>query len=185
MPVVSDEQVEAARERQAGELLREARERLRPKVSKREAARRAGFSPTQWGDMERGHRQHGAPVRATSETLAAAADAVELDRAVIFEAMGKPYPAADLGPSRTDRLTQLERRVAALEDVVLSDRASERSADLVASLARIARTRPVANDDDPYFEALKAAAHGADAEHQEVEERGSPRSDAPEEQPAP
>ena len=86
-----DQDDEAAREREVGRLLREARERLRPKVSKRQAAAKAGFSPTQWGDMERGERHQGTRVRAADETLVAAARAVDLDPRVLFEAAGRPY----------------------------------------------------------------------------------------------
>lgn len=64
-------------------------------------------------------------------------------------------------------------------------------ADLATAAAgaqlAVARTRGevMEDEDDPYFEALKAAAHGADAEHQEVEERGSPRGEVPVEQGPP
>lgn len=85
------DQDEAAREHEMGRLLREARERLRPKVSKRQAAAKAGFSPTQWGDMERGERHQGTRVRPADETLLAAARAVDLDPRVLFEAVGRPY----------------------------------------------------------------------------------------------
>ena len=49
-------------------------------MSRRQAAARAGLSPSQWSDVERGHKKAGSgvvvPVRATAETLARMARAV-------------------------------------------------------------------------------------------------------------
>lgn len=108
-----DPDEEAARERELGRLLREARERIRPKMSKRQAAAKAGFSPTQWGDMERGERHQGTRVRASDDTLEAAARAVGLDPQILFDAVGRTYhPGKELELSASgvnlDELAQLD-----------------------------------------------------------------------------
>ena len=62
------------------ELLRQRREAADPAMSRRQAAARAGISPSQWSDVERGHKQAGSgvtvPVQATPETLARMAHVV-------------------------------------------------------------------------------------------------------------
>ncbi len=61
-------------------LIRRARERREPTLSRRQAAAKAGISASQWSDIERGHKQAGsgitAPVKATAETLALMASVV-------------------------------------------------------------------------------------------------------------
>ncbi len=61
-------------------LIRQRREALVPDVSRRQAAVKAGISPSQWSDVERGHKKAGSgvvvPVRGTAETLARMARAV-------------------------------------------------------------------------------------------------------------
>jgi len=56
------------------ELIRQRREVADPPMSRRQAAAKAGISPSQWSDIERGHKQAGSgvtvPVQATAETLA-------------------------------------------------------------------------------------------------------------------
>ena len=56
------------------ELIRQRREAADPPMSRRRAAAKAGISPSQWSDIERGHKQAGSgvtvPVQATAETLA-------------------------------------------------------------------------------------------------------------------
>jgi transcriptional regulator with XRE-family HTH domain len=56
------------------ELIRRARERCDPAMSRRQAAATAGISPSQWSDVERGQKKAGSgvavPVLATADTLA-------------------------------------------------------------------------------------------------------------------
>jgi transcriptional regulator with XRE-family HTH domain len=56
------------------ELIQQRREESAPPLSRRQAAAKAGISPSQWGDVERGHKRAGSgvivPVQATAETLA-------------------------------------------------------------------------------------------------------------------
>jgi transcriptional regulator with XRE-family HTH domain len=56
------------------ELIRQRREAASPAMSRRQAAAKAGISPSQWSDVERGHKMGGGgvivPVQATAETLA-------------------------------------------------------------------------------------------------------------------
>src|SRR5712691_61257 len=62
------------------QLIRERREAAEPPVSRRQAAAKAGISPSQWSDIERGSKKAGQgttiPIRATPETLALMAQAV-------------------------------------------------------------------------------------------------------------
>lgn len=82
---------ESAREAAVGEALKRARGR----ESQRAVAARAGVSPTQWRHMENGIRDNGVPVRASDRTLEAAARAVGLDPAALFEIAGRPYESSD------------------------------------------------------------------------------------------
>ena len=82
-----------------GRLLREAKERMRPKLSKREAAKRAGFSEGLWRHLEQGVRiTYGVRVlpNPSDENLANAAYAVHLEPDEVFAAVGrqwvKPHP---------------------------------------------------------------------------------------------
>src|SRR5258707_15168029 len=76
---------EIARERTVvpppdADLIRFRREAVVPPLSRRQAAARAGISPSQWSDVERGRKRAGPgiviPVLATAETLAKMAMAV-------------------------------------------------------------------------------------------------------------
>ena len=62
------------------ELIRHRREAATPAMSRRQAATKAGISPSQWSDVERGSKQGGSgvtiPVYATAQTLARMARAV-------------------------------------------------------------------------------------------------------------
>ncbi len=62
------------------DLIRFRREAAVPLLSRRQAAARAGISPSQWSDVERGSKRAGPdiviPVQATAETLAKMAAAV-------------------------------------------------------------------------------------------------------------
>lgn len=88
---------EAAIWKTVGERLGAAREALR--LTKREAARRAGFSEITWRNLEAGERQAApgvvVPMSPRDDTLASAAVAVELDPAEIFELVGRPYVPKD------------------------------------------------------------------------------------------
>jgi transcriptional regulator with XRE-family HTH domain len=61
-------------------LIRRWREAAVPPLSRRQAAARAGISPSQWSDVERGSKRAGPgiviPVQATAQTLAKMAKAV-------------------------------------------------------------------------------------------------------------
>jgi transcriptional regulator with XRE-family HTH domain len=61
-------------------LIRRRREAAVPPLSRRQAAARAGISPSQWSDVERGSKRAGPgiviPVQATPETLAKMAAAI-------------------------------------------------------------------------------------------------------------
>jgi len=60
--------------------MRRTREAAVPPLSRRQAAARAGISPSQWSDVERGSKRAGPgiviPVQATAETLAKMAAAI-------------------------------------------------------------------------------------------------------------
>jgi transcriptional regulator with XRE-family HTH domain len=64
-------------------LIRRTREAAVPPLSRRQASARAGISPSQWSDVERGSKRAGPgiviPVQATAETLAKMAAAVGAD----------------------------------------------------------------------------------------------------------
>jgi transcriptional regulator with XRE-family HTH domain len=64
-------------------VIRRSREAAVPPLSRRQAAARAGISPSQWSDVERGSKRAGPgiviPVQATAETLAKMAAAVGAD----------------------------------------------------------------------------------------------------------
>ena len=85
MHVKSQHAQETAGSQEAGpppeaSLIRRAREAAVPPLSRRQAAARAGISPSQWSDVERGSKRAGPgiviPVQATAETLAKMAAAI-------------------------------------------------------------------------------------------------------------
>jgi hypothetical protein len=83
-----------------GELIRQARDLMIPKLSIRAAAMRAGISPEHWGNVERGHKSMGGgvpprPFSAPAALLAkmAAAVGVPADR---VETAGKRPDAAKI-----------------------------------------------------------------------------------------
>jgi hypothetical protein len=63
------------------EVIRRRREAVIPPMSRRQAATKAGVSPSQWSDVERGHKRAGPgiiiPVHASAWTLARMAEAVD------------------------------------------------------------------------------------------------------------
>lgn len=110
--------------------------RARGQVSKREAARRAGFSEALWRQLETGEKSVAAgvviPVSPRDETLEAAARAVGLDPADLFRLAGRKYhgpivPVVE-GMSVEDRLAAIERRLAE------QDQRNDRIEQLLAEL---------------------------------------------------
>lgn len=97
------------------ELIRQCREAAVPPMSRRQAAARAGISPSQWSDVERGHKKAGSgvvvPVQATAETLARMARAVGAS-ADNLAAAGREDAARQLRDLDRDR--DLRRRIAAI-----------------------------------------------------------------------
>lgn len=93
MWTVVEDRLEEERWRQVGSALGAARKRRG--LTKREAARLAGFSDGQWRDLESGERSLGrgikVPVNPKDSTLRAAAEAVDLDPAEIFAFAGRDY----------------------------------------------------------------------------------------------
>jgi transcriptional regulator with XRE-family HTH domain len=96
-------------------LIRSHREALTPPMSRRQAAAKAGISPSQWSDIERGTKKAGpgitVPVRATAETLAKMAHIVGASAAELASA-GRGDAARELRDTSRDRL--LRQRIAAI-----------------------------------------------------------------------
>jgi transcriptional regulator with XRE-family HTH domain len=96
-------------------LMRRRREALSPPMSRRQAAAKAGISPSQWSDVERGIKKAGTgvtvPVQATARTLAKMAQAIGVT-ADELAAAGREDAARDLRDT-ADR-TQLRQRLAAI-----------------------------------------------------------------------
>lgn len=117
---------ETQRWRLVGKMLKEAREAL--DISKREAARRAGVSDSQWGHYESGTRKvQGAHLlpNPSNRHLEAVAQAVNLDPVRLFTAAGRKYngissksatptPEADVSA----RLSRVEERLSRLETLI-------------------------------------------------------------------
>lgn len=84
-------------------------------MSRRQAAAKAGFSPSQWSDIERGHKQAGSgitvPVQATAETLARMARTVGV-KADDLAAAGREDAARELRNLGRDQ--DLRHRIAAI-----------------------------------------------------------------------
>ncbi|MGO9083176.1 MAG: helix-turn-helix domain-containing protein [Streptosporangiaceae bacterium] len=97
------------------ELIRTRREAADPGLSRRQAAARAGISPPQWSDVERGSKKAGSgvvvPVQATAGTLARMARAVGAT-ADELAAAGREDAASQLRALDTDR--DLRQRIAAI-----------------------------------------------------------------------
>lgn len=75
-----------------GKLLEHARVEVLH-LSAREAARRAGISPTRWSQVATGHAWRGGvrtPIRSTMRTVVAMALAVQVDPAEALDAAGMP-----------------------------------------------------------------------------------------------
>lgn len=97
------------------ELIRQRREATVPAMSRRQAAAKAGVSPSQWGDVERGRKRAGSgvvvPVQATAETLARMARAVGAS-ADDLAAAGREDAARQLRDRDQDQ--DLRQRIAAI-----------------------------------------------------------------------
>ena len=97
------------------ELIRRRREAAVPEMSRRQAATKAGLSPSQWSDVERGHKKAGSgvvvPVQATAETLARMARIVGVG-ADDLAAAGREDAARQLRAFEQDR--GLRQRIAAI-----------------------------------------------------------------------
>ena len=100
---------------EAGLIHRRRREASGPPLSRRQAAARAGISPSQWSDVERGSKRAGPgiviPVRATAETLAKMAAAVGVS-ADELTAAGRDDAAGQLRSAT--RQQQLGERLAGI-----------------------------------------------------------------------
>jgi len=96
-------------------LIRQRREAANPKMSRRQAAARAGISPSQWSDVERGRKKAGSgvvvPVLATAETLARMARVVGAS-ADDLAAAGRDDAASCLRSLEQDR--DLRSRIASI-----------------------------------------------------------------------
>lgn len=96
-------------------LIRDRREAAGSPLSRRQAAARAGISPSQWSDVERGCKRAGPgiviPVQATAETLAKMAMAVGVS-ADELAAAGRDDAAAQLRSAA--RRQVLGKRLAAI-----------------------------------------------------------------------
>ena len=94
---------------------RRRREASGPPLSRRQAAARAGVSPSQWSDVERGSKRAGPgiviPVRATAETLAKMAAAVGVSAGELAAA-GRDDAAGQLRSAT--RQQQLGERLAGI-----------------------------------------------------------------------
>lgn len=97
------------------DLIRTRRESADPALSRRQAAARAGISPSQWSDVERGSKRAGSgvivPIQATAETLARMAQAVGVTAAELASA-GRTDAASQLRALDTDRV--MRQRIAAI-----------------------------------------------------------------------
>jgi transcriptional regulator with XRE-family HTH domain len=100
---------------QEADLVRQRREAAVPDLSRRQAAAKAGISPSQWSDVERGHKRAGTgvtvPVRATAETLARMARVVGASAADLA-AVGREDAARQLQAFEQQR--GLQRRLTAV-----------------------------------------------------------------------
>lgn len=105
---------------EVGRRLSTARLAIRPPLSAREAAKRAGMSTTYWQDLERGSRSDGGRHNPSDVKLADAARVVGVDPVPLFKLVGRTYtpdletlghdgpPAALSG--KISRLSERDRR---------------------------------------------------------------------------
>ena len=95
------------------ELIRRRRETAVPAMSRRQAAAKAGISPSQWSDVERGSKKAGpgvaVPVHASAETLAKMAQVIGATPDELT-AVGREDAASELRDVARDRL--LRQRIA-------------------------------------------------------------------------
>jgi transcriptional regulator with XRE-family HTH domain len=97
------------------DLIRQRRESVTPAMSRRQAAMKAGISPSQWSDVERGHKRAGSgitiPVQATAETLARMARVVGASGPELA-AVGREDASHQLRAIEQER--ELRRRITAI-----------------------------------------------------------------------
>jgi len=97
------------------ELIRRRREAAVPAMSRRQAAAKAGISPSQWSDVERGSKKAGpgvtVPVHATAKTLAKIAQVIGATPDELTAA-DREDAASELRDAARDRL--LRQRIAAI-----------------------------------------------------------------------
>jgi transcriptional regulator with XRE-family HTH domain len=121
------------------QLIQQHREAAEPPVSRRQAALKAGLSPSQWSDVERGSKKAGqgtvVPVRATAETLARMAQAVGAT-ASDLAAAGRQDAATLL--TSLDQQRELGRRLAAIPGVGATARHLLPSAEFTELLPAVA-----------------------------------------------
>ncbi|GAB7041185.1 MULTISPECIES: helix-turn-helix domain-containing protein [Catenuloplanes] len=97
-----------------GQLIEQAREAARPRLSAREAARRAGISEGRWRQVVTGRQSVGGgqtiEISTKPATVAAMARAVGLDPRPVVEAAGFAYdPAEEVEPSVAEGDTAMEK----------------------------------------------------------------------------
>lgn len=97
------------------ELIQQRREEAAPPLSRRQAAAKAGISPSQWSDIERGHKRAGPgvviPIQATADTLARMARTVGVS-AEELAAAGRDDAAHQLHALETEH--GLRKRITAI-----------------------------------------------------------------------
>jgi len=97
------------------EVIRRRREAATPTLSRRQAAAKAGISPSQWSDVERGCKQVGSgvtiPVQATAQALARMAHSVVATPDEL-QAAGREDAATQ--PRELEQAGDLRRRIAAI-----------------------------------------------------------------------
>jgi transcriptional regulator with XRE-family HTH domain len=100
------------------ELIQQRREAGDSFMSRRQAAAKAGISPSQWSDIERGHKKAGAgitvPVQATAETLARMAAVVGASAEDLIAA-GREDAARELRTAERER--SLRKGLAAIPGI--------------------------------------------------------------------
>ena len=131
------------------DLIRQRRETAAPPLSRRQAAAKIGISPSQWSDIERGSKKAGqgtvVPIRATAETLARMAQAVEVSAAELAN-VGRE-DAADLLTQLNNERT-LSHRLAAIPGLGTVAKHMLPSAEFSELLPAIAAGIDVIDDSD-------------------------------------
>lgn len=103
---------------EVGRRIRDARQRMRPELSKRAAAKKAGINEATWRHLEDGEVRTKAgthPPNPSNAYLEAAALAVELDPVEIFSLAGRLYDGPYTAPVVTTNYDGLIERMGAVE----------------------------------------------------------------------